>query len=145
MALSYFWYSKLLSTIIHSDESEDMWHKIDMKLNDKLLRIMGLNIVADYPQRVTQVAITVTGNALTQLSACQLSLYYSHWKLPPKTLLWANNTTSKTKYILDLIILMGQVRKYCIATIRIAPIHRSLWSKRRRSIPSSVVLAVKMA
>lgn len=70
MTLSYFWYSKLLSTIIHSDESKDMWHKTDMKLTDKpLLRTIGLNIVADYPQRVTQAAIAVTGNALTQLSA----------------------------------------------------------------------------
>jgi hypothetical protein len=73
-----------------------MWHKTDMKLNDEpFLRTTGLNIVADYPQRITQVATAVTDNELTELSACQLSLYHSqgalHWKLPPKTLLWANN------------------------------------------------------
>ena len=98
------------------DKTSDVWCKTDKKpSNEPFLGTTVLNIVIDNPESVAEVVSSIIGDNLILLLTEQSNLYYSQnaekWKVSPKTLKWSNITPEEMRKILELIILMGQVRK----------------------------------
>jgi len=73
-----------------------------------------LNIAIDNSESVVEVVSSITGNDTTQLLTEQSDLYCcqnSQWNVSLRTLKRSNITTEEIRKFLELIIMMGQVRK----------------------------------
>jgi len=89
--------------------------RIKKPINGCVLGTTGLNIVIDNPDSVDEVVSSIIGEDLILLLTEHSNLYHTQyaekWKVSPKTLKWSNITPEEMRKFLELIILMGQVRK----------------------------------
>jgi hypothetical protein len=78
------------------------------------LGITGLKIALDKSEPVVEVVSSITGDDSTQLYTEESDLYCcqnSQWNVSLRTLKWSNITTEEIRKFLELLIIMGQVRK----------------------------------